>query len=79
MSAAEEIDNGQPAGSFKVRPAPDWNATGGEAKSEELLPKVHAAQDDAGRCAFELHGEEFAIGTCFNPVAQSHELRLALA
>src|ERR1700756_1255483 len=43
-----------------------------------LTLEVDAAQDNAGRTSFELHCQEFASGTLFNSVAQSHELGLAL-
>src|SRR6476659_2640179 len=43
-----------------------------------LVPEIDAAQDNAGRSAFELHGQEFASGTLLDPIAQPHELRLAL-
>jgi hypothetical protein len=44
----------------------------------ELSFEVDAAQDNAWRSAFELHSQEFASGTLFNPIAESHELCLAL-
>ena len=44
----------------------------------ELCSKVDTAQDNARRSTFELHCQELASGTLFNPVAQSHELGLAL-
>jgi hypothetical protein len=43
-----------------------------------VFPKINAAQDNAGRSTLELHCEEFAGGTFFNPFAQSHELSFAL-
>src|SRR6516225_9798268 len=43
-----------------------------------LRLKVDTAQDDAGRSAFELPCQVFASDTLFNPVAQPHELCLAL-
>jgi len=43
-----------------------------------LVPEIDAAQDNAGRSAFELHGQEFASGTLLDPIAQPHELRFAL-
>src|SRR3974390_1329432 len=46
--------------------------------SVRLCLEVDTAQDDAGRSAFELPCQEFASGTLFNPIAQSHELCLAL-
>ena len=44
----------------------------------ELVPEIDTAQDNAGRSAFELHGKEFTSGALFDPIAQSHELCLAL-
>src|SRR6266581_8195021 len=44
----------------------------------KLFSKIDAAQDNARRSAFELHGKEFASGTLFDPIAQPHELRFAL-
>src|SRR5438105_15059562 len=44
----------------------------------ELRSKIDAAQDNAGRSALQLPGEEFARGTRFDPIAQPHELRFAL-
>jgi hypothetical protein len=37
----------------------------------KLFSEIHAAQDNARRSAFELHGKEFASGTLFDPIAQS--------
>ena len=42
------------------------------------VPKIDAAQDDAGRSAFELPCKKLASGTLFDPIAQPHELRFAL-
>jgi hypothetical protein len=42
------------------------------------VSKIHAAQDDARRIAFELHRNKLAGGALFYPIAQSHELRFAL-
>jgi hypothetical protein len=44
----------------------------------KLFPEIDAAQDNAGRRAFELPVQEFAGGAFFDPVAQPHELCLAL-
>jgi hypothetical protein len=41
-------------------------------------PKIDAAQDDAGRSAFELPCNKLASGTLFDPIAQPHELRFTL-
>src|SRR6478736_2334639 len=40
--------------------------------------EVDTAQDNAWRSALELHSQEFAGGSLFNPIAESHELCLAL-
>src|SRR5262252_10650320 len=48
------------------------------AASFELCLEVDTAQDNAGRIAFELPSQEFASGTLFNPIAEPHELCLAL-
>src|SRR5258708_12279171 len=63
----------QPSGALR---ATRWLSI---APSEgSAVSKMDTGQDNAGRSAFELHGKEFASGTLFDPIAQSHELRLAL-
>src|SRR6267154_6382396 len=61
---------------LRMRNVPRWFAA--RKCIFKLFPEIDAAQDNAGRSAFELHGEEFASGTLFDPIAQPHELFLAL-
>ena len=44
----------------------------------ELSLELDTAQDNAWRSAFKLQCCEFASGTLFNPITESHELGLTL-
>ena len=47
-------------------------------RERKLISKIDAAQDDAGRVAFEVAGDEFFHRALFDPITQSQGLLLAL-
>ena len=48
------------------------------SRSISKFSKINAAQDDAGRVAFEVASDEFFRSAPFDPITQSQKLRFAL-
>jgi len=48
------------------------------SRSISNFSKIDAAQDDAGRVAFEVASDEFFRRALFDPITQSQELLFAL-